>query len=254
MRLAASRPAALCLACVLAAAAAAAEDDPDATPTEAAPSWSGKLRLGGSLATGDTDAFAGSLFAEAERAWSANVVTLATDNIWGEADGDTNAKANKATARYRRDFSAKRWFLYAELEGGRDVIQDINWRVLVNLGPGWRLWTLDDKQYLDLELGAGYRHESYRGETADRDDTNLRLATVFKRRLGESVELTHDFKFLLPVNDPKGFLGRTGIELAAPLVEGWFFDAAFRLEYLNEPAEDNQSLNTKTTFGLEYRF
>lgn len=238
---------------------------------EAADGWSGSLNLGGSLTTGNTDSFSGSLEATATRQWEVDSITGTAKGIYGYSDGAENANAQSLVGRYRRDWT-NRFYSYVEAEGGRDTIQLIRWRALVSAGPGYRIWEAGEKRHLEAELGAGYRHEAYLRETdgrpnppprsdrqETRDDANARAAWEYLDVWGDALEVKHDFEILLPVNDPAGFLFRTGVVFAVPVADAWFFRTAFDLQYLNAPAKDQdgndlKKFDTKTTVGLEYRF
>jgi putative salt-induced outer membrane protein YdiY len=240
---------------------------------EATDGWSGSLNLGGSLTTGNTDSFSGSLEATATHEWEVDSITGTAKGIYGYTDSAETANAQSLVGRYRHDWT-DRFFGYAQAEGGRDAIQLIRWRALLSAGPGYRIWEAGKKRYLDAELGAGYRHEAYLRETdgrgpdpaaprpdrqETRDDANARLAWEYLDLWGDALEVKHNFEILLPVNDPAGFLFRTGVVFAVPISDAWFFRTAFDLQYLNTPATDQdgndlKKFDTKTTVGLEYRF
>ncbi|MEE8582043.1 MAG: DUF481 domain-containing protein [Myxococcota bacterium] len=253
--------AALWLPIALLAQPTASTGQGETAPEETAPAeavepesrWSGELVIGASLASGDVDVFTGHLKAGAERKWTADTLRLGWNGIYGITDGEQNANAQAATADWRHFFS-ERIFSYVDAEVGRDTIQQINWRFIGNTGPGWRAWEAGEKRHLDLELGIGYRHEEYRGVTPTRDDANVRFAFEHLNRVGEVLEVAHTGEFLLPVNDPEGFLARTELVLAVPLGASWHFRNGVALEYANEPAVGNEEVNIKASAGLEYRF
>lgn len=262
---------ALTLACLISGTLARAQEDaaPAAEEAEAAApaegeapaedeaaedlGWTGKVVLGASLATGDVDAFSGHFEAGAERKWKKDVLRFGLNAIYGVTDGDENADAQAATSDWRHFFT-ERVYSYVDGEFGRDSIQEIQWRFITNAGPGWRVWMVDDKRHLDLETGVGYRHEEYDNDTPTRDDVNIRFAFEHANVLGPVLEMVHTAEFLLPANDPEGFLARTNLTLAVPIGAGWHFSNSVGLEYLNEPAEGNEEVNIKATSGLEYRF
>ncbi len=215
--------------------------------------WTGKAILAASLASGDVNVFTGHLEGSAERKWESDVLRLGLNGIYGLTDGEQNANAQAATGDWRH-FLSERIFSYLDAEFGRDTIQQINWRFIGNLGPGWRVWRAEEKRRLDLELGVGYRHEEYRGPTQTRDDVNLRFAFEHLNRIGPALEVGHSGELLLPANDPDGFLARSELILSLPLGGAWHYRSSVGLEYQNEPAMGNEEVNVRATAGLEFRF
>lgn len=238
-----------CAAALVAAGASAEEAAEDE-------GWTGSVVVGATLTTGETDSFAGSALAKTERELEIDRIRFGLEGYYGTTDGDVDANAQKATGSHRRWLGAggaKTWYWETGAELGRDTIQDINWRALANTGPGRRVWQAGEKRYLDLEAGLGYRHEEYRGDTETRDDVNARVASEYSEKLG-NLEILHTLELLEPLNDPKGFLGRTDLKLSLPIVGAWKFSARFNLEYQNDPADEAEKVNTKSSLGLEYAF
>jgi putative salt-induced outer membrane protein len=244
----------LACVCVLAAGGGAAAESGEDTGGDEG--WTGGISLGASLTTGETDSFAGNAQAKTQRELDGDRFRFGLEAFYGKSDGEVDANAQKATGSHRRWLGAegsRTWYWDTGAEIGRDTIQDINWRALANTGPGRRLWQAGEKRYFDLEAGLGYRHEEYRGDTDTRDDVNARVASEYSEKLG-SLEILHTLELLEPMNDPKGFLGRTDLKLSLPIIGSWKFSLRVNLEYQNDPADDAEKVNTKSSVGLEYAF
>jgi putative salt-induced outer membrane protein YdiY len=228
--------------------AALAEEAP-----EKPPAWTGQVSLAGSLAAGNSDVFAATFEASAERAWESNEVRLGLFAVYGRSNGDTDSDKQSATGEWRR-YLSERLFAYGSTEVGRDGIQEIRWRLVATVGPGWRAWKAGEEEYLDLETGLGYRHEDYSGDRSALHAADLRAALHYQDRWGAYLEFSQTAEFLMPVNQTGDWLGRSETVLALPLGEAWRFRNSLRVDYLNNPAAGNEKYDLLVGVGLEYRF
>lgn len=215
--------------------------------------WTGQVSLAGSLAQGNSDVFAATFEALAERAWESDELRLGLFAVYGRSDGDTDSDKQSATGQWRH-YLRERLYAYGRTEAGRDGIQEIRWRLVAGAGPGWRAWQAADEEYLDLEAGLGYRHEDYSGDKSTLDAADLRAALRYQDRWGAHLEFTQSLEFLMPVNQTRDWLGRSETVLALPLGEAWHFRNSLRVDYLNNPAADNEKYDLLVGVGIEYRF
>jgi len=222
---------------------------------------------GVSATTGKPDLFGGSINVDADRDWEKDRLRLKLrTNIAGKNDKRTRGRLGTRTQTYIEQSSQKleaswkrilhdRLFVISKAEGGRDVAQDINVRAAAFVGPGYRFWEKDkQKQYLDADIGVGYRHEVYRGEDGDNladIGAGMDYANVF---FDGGLTYRHGLDFLLPVNDPDSFLVRTELSAGVPVVGGWAINVTVGLEYQNGAPSDAEAVTARATGGLEYNF
>ncbi len=222
---------------------------------EDAPSWKGKVSLGGSLSRGNVNSLKGTLEAGAERAFDPHLVRLGLFAAYGESDssGKNEVDNNKQELReyYRYSFS-ERFYAYGDSLQGRDTVQNIKFRFLANAGPGWRAWHAGEDQFLDLELGIGYRNESRRGDD-NRSDVTGRLGAAFAQLIGPA-RFRQTGEFLLPLNDTGGWLAKARTSLSFPLTDAWSFENSLLLEYNNKPAASTKAFELDYIISLVYSF
>ena len=211
------------------------------------PAWKGQISLGGSLSRGNVDTIAGVLKANAERASDPHLLRLRLYAEYGESDGDKDDDDQDLNEHYRFSFN-DRLFAYVDSLQGRDSVQNIDFRFLVNAGPGYRVWQKGDKQYFDVEGGVGYRHE-LRHRDSDRSDPTGRVAADYANMIGIA-EFQQTGEFLLPFNDTGAWLAKARTSLSFRLTETWSFENSLNLEYNNDPALDDGVLLKK--FELDY--
>ena len=231
---------------LLAAGAVQAEEEEDGP-------WNGNVNLGLTNTTGTVDSLAFSAGADAERKWEKDSIAIALRAAFGRAGGETNIDQQSGELQWRRTIH-ERFFWHSKFRAERDDIQQIDTRLQVNTGPGYRIWEASDDQYLDLEAGAGYRREFFSGGADDRDAADARAGFEHRNVLFDKVDLKHVGEFLLPINETDAWLARTEISFGLPIAAGWGFRTAFELSYLNKPAAGNEELNTKLTTGIQYDF
>ena len=214
---------------------------------DAPAAWKGKISLGGSLSRGNVDSLNGVLKADAERDFDPHLVRLGFHAGYGESDGDKDNDKQDLREYYRYAFR-DRLYTYADSLQGRDSVQNIDFRFLVNAGPGYRVWQGGDKRYFDVEGGVGYRHE-LRRRSSDRSDPTGRVAVDYANLIGIA-EFQQTGKFLLPFDDTSAWLARATTSLSFPITDAWSFENSLILEYNNDPAvEDGVPLEE---FELDY--
>ena len=226
--------------------------------------WTGAVSLGGSLSAGTTNSFSGNLSIGGEREWGANLLRLNFDAKYGTTKrkytaGVTDTDEQKLKQYLRHSFS-DRFYLYAEAEQGRDSVRNIDQRILVTVGPGYKVWDDEDGAFLDLEGGIGYRYENLGGITdpvlvreKSRNDITGRAAFTFKDKFG-AADFDQTGEFILPFNETNGWLARAETKLSFPILESWSFVNTLGLEYNNAPAKDTDKFELDYIVSLEYMF
>ncbi|MCZ6785030.1 MAG: DUF481 domain-containing protein [Proteobacteria bacterium] len=214
--------------------------------------WAGSVNLGASLSTGTSDLYALNGGAALKRSWTDDSLGFTLKGLYGQSDGDVTANNQSLAGLYRHDFTG-RWYAYLNSEVGRDTIQFIDWRYLMNGGPGFRVWDGGDKHHLDLEAGIGYRHTVFRNDPTT-DDADIRAALIYGDWFGKVLETLLSLEYLLPANRTYDYLIRARAVISVPMTGTISFRTAFDLEYDNLPAEGASGLNTVTAIGLEYSF
>jgi putative salt-induced outer membrane protein YdiY len=241
------------LASLIFTAPAIAEDE---VKQPEGPAWTGKVALGGSLSLGTNDSLKGVLEAGAERVFDPHLLRFGLYAAYGSTKNkgesrETDNNKQEVTEYYRYTFS-ERFFVYGDSLQGRDLVQNIKFRFLASAGPGWRAWYAGDKDFLDLELGIGYRNESRRGDD-DRSDVTGRVGATFAKLLGPA-EFRQTAEYLLPFNQTGAWLATGKASLSFPLTEAWSFENSLLLEYNNKPPDSTKNEKLDYIISLVYSF
>ena len=233
---------------------ALAQEVPEVEPTPLeATGWNGRVALGASLAAGNSDVFTSSLDALLQRDWTHDHLEFRLFAAYGTSEGQKNVD-NQLLGTLWRHYYRPEFYSYLGVEAGRDDVQDVQLRLLANVGAGWTPWKVGDHRRLDLEAGLGYRMESFTGSEPTRYDLTFRGALVFKDVWFDDVRFTQTAEFIFPVTDPGAHLTRAESSLVVPIAGAWSFRTSLRLQYQGRPADDRRALDLLATIGLEYEF
>jgi putative salt-induced outer membrane protein YdiY len=235
------------IAAVLVAAASSAEEPSEEQDT----SWRGKVALGGSVTAGNSDAVKLNFGALGEKQWGDHLVKLELLASYGRSNGSTDSDKQSLSEYYRHSLR-DRLYVYVDALQGRDSVQDIDFRFLLNSGPGWHLWETSAQEFFDIEIGLGYRYENY-STAGSRNDVVGRTAVLYSNLFGPA-EFTQSAEFLLPFNDTGGWLATARTTLAFPLTDSWSFTNSLLIEYLNAPVAGNKGFDLEYVVGLSYAF
>jgi len=228
----------------------AAAEDP--APAEPEKPWEFKIAAGISLREGDESKFNGNGDLLYKYGFTKDTLTFRALGDYGESDGDRDTENYGANLKWRHDFDG-RFFWLSNTGADSDQIQGRNLRVIVNSGPGYRIWQDGDANFFDVATGLGYRHERFRGDDPNNDLLDMVAGYDYQQIFGEAVEIVHATDFYAPVNEIEAYLVKSEITLSVPLFAGLHFRNNARYEYVHQPADDRKESNFWLTMGLEYR-
>ncbi|MEE9392250.1 MAG: DUF481 domain-containing protein [Planctomycetota bacterium] len=215
--------------------------------------WSGKVALGLTATGGNSDTFTGNLEASIERIFSHDRIEAGFRAVYGESNGEVNADAQLLRGKWEHYYSG-RFYSFAGVEIGRDLVQEIEARVFVNLGAGYTVWKDSDDEFLKTEAGLGFRHESFRSDTASRKDITGRAALIYDDLFWSNLDFHQLAEVIVPLSDPASWLARSETVLSVPIYDNWSFRNSIVLTYQGRPAAGAKNLDWLVTAGLEYRF
>jgi len=241
---------------------------------DTADGWSSELALSIAAQSGTTDTFLGSVDAGAERDWNdTDLVKVRFTGVYGTSRKRRDGRKSTETIQNAQSLVSNwkhriqdRFFWSSGTGLARDNIQDLELRVSLETGPGYRIWMGEEpgKSHFDFSGGLGYRYEIYDGNTggtlAENGETNhfADLVTAFEYKnlfFEDRVEYSHTASLRVPANDFGSFVVFTEMIFAIPLTKGWSFRTVFYLEYVAEPGADEvNNTTTRTSVGLGYKF
>jgi putative salt-induced outer membrane protein YdiY len=213
-------------------------------------SWERSIAVGVTLNKGNSDTLLATANARAERIQGPNELRLGFDATYGEADKEKNAESYRAFGQYDRLFT-ERLFGYLRVEGFRDTIADVKYRLTVGPGAGYHFIKTDHMQ-LTGEVGPSFIHERLGTETSSY--IALRLAERFEYQINERARLWQSLEFLPQVDDFNNFLLRGEIGVEVDMTERLSLRTYVQNFYDNQPAPGRKKNDVKLVSALAYRF
>ena len=214
--------------------------------------WSHKADLAATISKGNSDTETFSVLTESimRKARNEHMVNVAL--FKDEDDGDTTRDQLDIDYSYKRFLDGDKWFLSGNGEYFKDELKQIDPRITVGAGMGYRFWE-NSLGKLTVEFGLSAVYEDL-GAT---DETNpaARWALDYRRLLsGERIELFHRHQILKILDSGRGEVldSSTGLRF---MINDWW-DASIRADLRHETEVPEGSHQTDITYavGVGVRF
>lgn len=211
---------------------------------------SGSASVGGSVASGNTDAQMLYLAGELVARNPSQRVTLDAEFNRAEQDGVDTAENARLGMQYDQ-FLARRTYLYASARFDHDAQADLDLRSTIGAGAGWQL--LDrDAHKLSVEGGLSLVNEDY-GSASDARFPGARLGLRYEQTLWQGrLALFHTSDLLLSLEEIDDALYRSRTGVRVPMGRGLAFGAQVNADYDAVPAPGKQTTDSTLIFKLDY--
>jgi len=211
---------------------------------------SGRAALGGSFASGNTDAQTLHLDGELVARNPIQRITLGGELNEASQDREDTASNWRIGLKYDH-FVRERTYLYANTRFDHDGQADLELRSTLGVGGGRQFYDRDDLR-LALEGGLSLVNEDYRN-AADLSFPGARLALKYQQALWQKkLTLFHTGDLLLSLDsfDDYLYLSRTGVRL--PVGNGFSLGAQVTFDYDAIPAVGKETTDTALIVNLNY--
>jgi putative salt-induced outer membrane protein len=243
-----------CLILMLTSAAALAQTSAPAitnTPPVKNP-WDASLSLGASVTRGNSKTLLLSSSFQGAKKWDKNEVGLGADAVYGEDDGIKNAAALHGFGQYNR-LLTERLFGLVRLDGLRDEIADIDYRIAASAGLGY-YFIKNKETSLRAEAGPGYIYEQQGGGGDSRSYMTLRLAERLDQKLTETAKLWESVEYLPQVDRFENYILNAEIGVETAMSKTLSLQAVLQDSYHSEPAPGREENDLKLIAALKYKF
>jgi putative salt-induced outer membrane protein YdiY len=215
--------------------------------------YDANLNVGVQLARGNTDTTDLHLDTSFEPSFGWNTLRLSGLYDKKTADGDTTTNRWKTSLIYERNFR-RRWFIGAGNSYESDTQRDLDLRIIVAAGVGYRFYD-NDPTFLSVLPALAYVNENFEDDDDDTDYAALQLKIDFTRDLyKDDIAFFHHSMYLNSLQSLSDIIieTRTGIkfDMAWDLV----LSAEFQNDWENEPAEDAKKLDTRYMLKIGFEF
>jgi putative salt-induced outer membrane protein YdiY len=216
------------------------------------PEWSGSLAMTLGIREGakaSTLDFYSS--AKATRRTENRELLLGASGGYGETEGETTQSEYTLRSEYRVD-RGERLFYFGQLLGQHDDMEDLNLRLDLTAGEGWRFWERDS-EHLIAKIGVGGSREFYQGDR-DQSDFNGYLGLSWASRIHRQIRLSQDVEFFPGLSDLGDFRLRSETGLSTPFREQWSLFFHVLDEYVSDPGGEADNNDLAFRSGISYDF
>lgn len=225
-----------------------------AVPDAGKPKWSGRVNLGASIQTGNSEKDAINADASAKVKWKDVHRAGIKGEYNREKDAGTITEDNwKIDGNYDY-FYTDQWFLNTTLGFEQDEIDLIDLRTTAGLGIGHQLFEQDDLN-LKYILGLVYLRETFTNNSDSEDSLAARWNFDYDQKVwGDALQLFHDHELLVPTDETDAYLfdSKTGVRV--PIKEGLVATAEIDFEWDNAPEPGVQEDDTKYSLKIGYEW
>lgn len=210
----------------------------------------GRVSLGGSVASGNTDARTVHLDGELVARNPAQRVTLDAELNEASQDGEDTAANWRLGMKYDH-FLRDRAYFYVNTRFDHDREADLDLRSTVGAGAGRQLVERDDLK-LSFEGGASLVNEDYRS-VPDQRFPGARLALKYEQTIWQGrLSLFHGSDLLLSLESVEDYLYQSRTGARVPMGNGLSLASQVKFDYDAVPAAGKESADTTLIFKLDY--
>lgn len=215
--------------------------------------FSGRVNLGASLQTGNSESTTINSDAEIKARWNeAHRSTLKAEYNF-EDDGSTTTEDNRKIEGIHDYFFTKKWFLNSALSFEQDDIDEIDLRTVASLGLGHQVYESDDLN-LQYILGPSYLREDFANGTAE-NSIAARWAFDYDQKFWDGlIQLFHDHELLVPAKDTDNFLIDSKTGMRVPLKAGLVGTAQVDFDWDNKPEQGVTEDDTEYSLKIGYEW
>ncbi len=208
----------------------------------ARPKWSATLEAGANRTEGNTDTLDGHGRFDLKRTTTDDLLHFYLAGKYAEQDDKRSTNEYFGGARYESSVTQRRyWYARGELEF--DEFEDIDLRATVAAGAGY-YWLKQPEHELKINIGGGYRHESYDDGRVE-NDAVLDLGLDYRLDLTPLAQFTHSAVYTPNIEDTNSYRLKLDTALVIPFKdERLAWKIGMRNDYNSRPQEDFDRLDS----------
>jgi len=228
-------------------------------PPEKKPeAWSGSLRAGLYLASGNTERRGGNAAVDAIRRTDLDRITagLASNYAEDKTDGKRKLTQRRVQAGLKYDyFLSERSYLLVNTGVEGDTFQDIDLRFTAGTGYGYQ-WSETDELEFSTEIGVNYFSESFRSATPDDNYLALRAAYFLRWQISDGIKLLQDVRFFpsLESSDDIYLKKDSRLRFTVAAAKSMFTELQWELDYDNTPSSGLERIDNRFFVNVGWEF
>jgi putative salt-induced outer membrane protein YdiY len=223
---------------------------PAAAPVVKYP-WLSSVSLGVTITRGnsDTTLLTGDFLTQKKT--PVNEYSIGAGGAYGDQNDQTTVNNYKAFSQWNHLFT-DRFYSYVRVEGLRDVIADVDYRLSIGPGAGYYL-IKQTNTTLSVEGGAAYEAQQLDGEGSQSFCT-LRLAEKYEYKFSAGPRFWESLDVEPQVDKFDNYVANAEIGVEAALTKSFSLKTYIDDAYLNQPAPGKLKNDAKLIAALAYKF
>jgi putative salt-induced outer membrane protein YdiY len=213
--------------------------------------WKGKIYLGGTQQTGNTDRLTISFGGEGKLKLDTERFEVKFRTIYTEEDDKITSRNTLGRGQYNHFFNDK-WYGLLSLEALKDKFKNLNLRLAIGPGAGYVVWD-DPIKNLKLEAGLTYFSEDLKSGV-DTQFMTGRLSGIFDYQFSETLSFNNKVIIFPSFENVGEFTLRNEAGLSTRLAEAWSLNLSHILDYDNETPVDVKAADSFLILALQYDF
>lgn len=167
-------------------------------------------------------------------------------------ESETTDDNLRFAGKYSRDFN-ERWYWFGKGSYEKDRIADLDRRIILGLGSGYR-WIKSEKFNFATELGLASIHEKYTDQQGTSDEITLEAGYNMDAKVNDKLTFAHRLTYYPSFEDAADYLLTTDAELRYHITEKIFTSLRAELEYDSTPAPESEQTIQRYLLGLGWNF
>jgi len=166
--------------------------------------WSGKVSLGISVRSGNTDQLEYSLLGDIARRTLDSRLSLAYNGGYSEVNGDVTLNSHRLSGKFDYFMTRRLYVTPFAIEFYRDPLQNIDRQVTPSIGIGYAVIDRPDFEW-DVDGGLGYQYTEYvsveEGEDDELKTGSILLGTALEYEITDDIDF--DLQYRLSIGVPE---------------------------------------------------
>ncbi len=226
-------------------------------PEPEKPRWKGNIQGGLFYSSGNTSKDSYNLGFSFDKDSQADRISVKGDTVKSReeaSDGDKEVTEDwwKLTGKYDY-FISKRNYLYANSEYKKDVIAELDRRVIIGGGGGRKLFDEPDQFTLDGELGLASVYEKYEN-TESESELSPRAAYNLFKRFTDNLVFVHGLEYYPQARSFSNYYLSSFGELKLDVTSDIFTSYKVLFDYDSTPAANSTSTDLKHLLSVGVKF
>lgn len=212
--------------------------------------WESSLSAGLTLVRGNTDMTLFSADFLTQKKTPADEYRLGLGGAYGEQNSSETVNNYKAVGQWNHLFT-DRFYSYLRMDGLRDFIADVDYRLTIGPGAGYYLLKATNNT-LAVEVGGNFEAQKLGG--TDQNFATVRLAERFEHKFNDKARLWQNVEIFPQVDKVDNYVVNFEIGIEAAISKTFSLKTCLDDTYANRPAADHLKNDAKIIAGVSYKF